>query len=347
MKGPNPFYQWGREKEFEGRKTEMEDFRAALAQLTAGKSFAILLRGFPGSGKSALLRHMQHESEHNRFFAPVTGVSEGEKTDSLLNKIKAEMINYAGEKVGEGLINERTGANLRKLEKSEFPFSFARALSRSTEGIVIIIDDADGLKDPEKLGEFVAVSLRKAEREKIKLGFVVTSTKSISSLERPAKTMRLPPLQEHDIRNLIGLALKKGPPKMGEECIKSIMEDSEGSPKIAKEMCRIIFDKLPDKEKIITKGHYLAYSPAIMSALGRDFFDRLYSKLPRSEREVLRAFAEVGKPANISDIARKIKKRHATTLALRLAERGQLERVDRGLYRVFNRLYGRYAMERG
>jgi predicted transcriptional regulator of viral defense system len=81
--------------------------------------------------------------------------------------------------------------------------------------------------------------------------------------------------------------------------------------------------------------------------MGRDFFDRLYSKLPRSEREVLRAFAELGKPANISDIARKIKKRHATTLALRLAERGQLERVDRGLYRVFNRLYGRYAMERG
>ena len=81
--------------------------------------------------------------------------------------------------------------------------------------------------------------------------------------------------------------------------------------------------------------------------LARELFDGLVQQLPEAERKVLKAFAESRGEAHITDIAKKLKMRYATTLALRLEERGQLVRIDRGIYRVFNRLYGKYVMQRG
>jgi len=349
MRGPNPFDQWGSVGGFVGRKEEIEELKRFLGHVAQGKPFALLFNGLPGSGKSTLLHMVQLESGHAKFFAPVVGVTDGERFETLLTKISAELQTYSEEKSAEKTmaISERVVASLRSADKADFPFSFARIIARHTEGLIIMIDDANRLRDPERLGEFVAGALRKAEQHKIKLGFVITCTTPVLGLDRVAKVMSIHPLQEHDLRELISFSLKKGPPKMGEECIRSIVDDSQGSPLIAQVICRIIYEKISDKERIITKGHYLAYLPAIMSTLGREFFDRLYGDLPNSERGVLKAFAEEGKPAYISDIARKIGKRHATTLALRLTERGQLTRVDRGLYKVFTKLYGRYVMERG
>jgi len=350
MKGPNPFTaSGGSGADFRGRKPELEIYAEMLKEVAAGRPQLLDVSGSPGSGKSALLRRLREEAEVHGLFALVSVAGEGESTASLLSDVSADLLNYAEGKAAEGRLSGRVAAAMRATARDGgFLLSFARIAGRHAEGLVLMVDDADALKDARELAAFLSAARAEAERERLKLGFVLSSTSAIPGIGDGAKAARLGPFDEHDIREMAEHALKKGPVKMGEECLRSVIDESEGNPRVATTICRVIYDRLPEKEKIITKRHYITFYPAIMGVLGREFFDPLYRELPPSEREVLRAFAESeGRASHISDIARRLGKRHATTLAMRLAARGQLVRIDRGLYKVFTRLYGRYALQRG
>jgi len=350
MRGPNPFMAAGASAaDFRGRKPELEMYAEMLKEVAAGMPRLLDVSGSPGSGKSALLRRLRDEAEARGFFSLIVAAGEGGDAPSLLSDISAELLNYAEGKAAEGHLSPRVVAAMRAPDREEgFLLSYARIAGRHAEGVVLMIDDADELRDPGALAGLIAHAAAKAQDERLKLAFVLSSTTDFRGLGKDAKTMRLEPFDEHDMREMVESALKKGPVKMGEECLKSVMDESEGNPRVATTICRVIYERLPEKEKIITKRHYITFYPAIMGVLGREFFDPLYRGLPPSEREVLRAFAaSEGRPSHISDVARRLGKRHATTLAMRLEERGQLVRVDRGLYKVFTRLYGRYALQRG
>jgi len=349
MRGPNPFVPWGAgQADFKGRKQELEAYRSMLKQAEGRRPMALLVEGAPGSGRSALLRRFAEEAEREGFFAPIFSAGGGEKLSSLIPKMRAGLANYAEEKAAEGAITGRVAAAMRSAaDEGDFLVSFCRITVKHAPGLVVLIDGADRLKEPSGLEAFLREELRKAGAQGLGLLVVLSSTRGFPGFRGLGRAARLGAFDEHDIREMVESALKKGPPKMGEECLRSVIEESGGNPLVAKTICWVIYDKLPDKEKVITQRHYLTYYPLIMGTLAREFFDPLYEELPDSERQVLRAFAAEGKPAHISDIARKIGKRHATTLAMRLAGRGQLERVDRGLYKVFTKLYGRYVLQRG
>ncbi len=350
MKGPNPFTPYvASPLEIKGRKIEMDMFGGFLNDIASGKNRSLLVSGMRGGGKSEFLRRLQIESERIGFFSPIVNIGMDERFDSFVSKLLSGFLRYAEMSYAENGLSNHALVSLKtqlKEGKEDFFLSFIRSSNRHSEGLIIFIDDADRLKDNEELIAFLSKYRILAQNNHLKLGFVISYTRAYGSLLDFGKQITLHALEEHEIRELVESGLKKGPPKMGEECLRSIIEESGGNPLILKTILQVIYEKLPDKEKVITQGHYLAFYPTIMGTLSRDFFDGLYQSLPGSEKEVLKAFAEEGNAAYVSDIARKIGKRHATTLALRLVERGQLVRVDRGLYRVFTKLYGRYVMQR-
>lgn len=126
------------------------------------------------------------------------------------------------------------------------------------------------------------------------------------------------------------------------------MADTGGNPRLLKAVCRHVYDRLKDSEKIINKGHYLAYLPYIMSMLSGEWFGRMYQKTPEAERRILAVMARNGEGMHVSDVARTLGRPLGPTTALvgRLLDRGQITRLDRCKYRVFAGLYARYVMQR-
>src|SRR5262249_37600041 len=136
---------------------------------------------------------------------------------------------------------------------------------------------------------------------------------------------------------------------MGDECLSSIIADSGGNPRLINSVCRHIYEKLRDNEKIITKGHYLGYMQYIMSMLSREWFGRMYQETPAAERVILDELAREEGGMHVSDIAKKLGKPLGPVTALtgRLMDSGQIAKVDRGKYRIFAKLYAKYISGRG
>jgi hypothetical protein len=185
---------------------------------------------------------------------------------------------------------------------------------------------------------------------KSKVSFVVSATREPKiELLPSAKVMAIKPLDPHEAGEMVEKALKKGPPKMGEECMNSMMADTDGNPRLLRTVCRLVYERIRDNERVITKGHYLAYLPYIMSMLSREWFGRMYQETPPGERAILHALASSEDGMHVSDVARKIGKPMGPTTALmkRLLDSGQVVKIDRGKYRVFARLYAKYVGQRG
>jgi hypothetical protein len=222
-----------------------------------------------------------------------------------------------------------------------------KAAMKSHFGVVIFIDDFDRAR---KSGEFLNEILGEAKKAwgKKALGFVIGSGIVIGEESDLISRVHMQPFDEHDAREFMEKALKKGPPKMGEECLQSLLADTGGNPRLLKIVCRIIYERLRDNEKIISKGHYLGYLPQIMNSLSREWFGRMYQETPGAEKRILEILAKSEEGMHVSDVARAMGKPlgPVTALTKRLLESGQISRIDRGKYRIFSRLYARYVNQR-
>jgi hypothetical protein len=337
MKGPNPFAAWESDPgAICGRKEEIRVFGSFANAAASGQAGAMLVTGGPGTGKTALLRHFRHEAEKAGMLAPMVNVERGEDERAVSDKIFHE-ISLMREKAAEGNPPSGFGRLAEHIGK----------LGGRGFGAVVFIDDIDGMKKADA-GVAAIISIVKKSWGKRGAAFVMSSTRDIPAESEVLSKINLGPLSEHDARELVERGLKKGPPKMGEECLHSIIGDTGGNPRLLKTVCFNIYERLRENEKVISKGHYLAYLPQIMSALSREWFGRLYQETPLSERTILHALAREEDGMHVSDIAKKIRKPlgPVTALTRRLLDRGQIVRVGRGKYRVFSRLYGRYAAQR-
>ena len=340
LKEPNPFLLWAQGAgALAGRKNEISMYKTLLNEIGNGKINSLLISGGPGLGKSALLSKFMDMSQKRGFYSIKVNAGKGEGSDKLLKRAFAELSNYLEGLVAKDVLSERIASNILLTKDL---FLAADLVKRHAEGLILYIDDADQLKDQGQLIELI--KKKATEMGKLRLAFVLGSTGEINDYQ--GVVMKLQVFDEHDAREMVENALKKDTPKMGEGCLLTILNESEGNPRVAKTMCYVIYDKLGEKEKIITRKHYIVNFAEIIALLTSEFFDVLWAGLPDSERELIAAFAREGGPAHITDIGKTLEKRHVTTLALRLIEKGQLVKIDRGIYKVFTKLYGKYAMQR-
>jgi hypothetical protein len=360
MKGPNPFAPWNSDPESMcGRKDETKAFTSFAGATAAKQGGVMLVRGGPGSGKSALLRLFAAEAEKAGLLAPLVRAERGEGLDSVADKVSQELFpaGAAGPSGAGGpgpwtrggggrAAPAAAGAQAAAHGVERMALDAERAAKKSF-GCVILIDDFDSMRKPKAM---LAKLLKASEAAwgRRAVSFAVGATKPLDSPSELLRKMELGPFGEHEAREVVEKALKKGPPKMGEECLLSVLADSGGNPRLFKAVCYIIYDKLRDNEKVISKGHYLAYLPQIMGSLSREWFGAIYQETPESERAVLKTLSLGDEGMHVSDIAKKLRKPLGPVTALvgRLMDRGQIVRLGRGKYRVFSKLYGRYVGQR-
>ena len=335
MKGPNPFAEIRNSLEaISGRKDESRIFNGLLSATSAGQSGMIIVRGGSGSGKSALLSAFRDAAEAGGVLAPYTKAERNEGMGSVLGKIFQDALMLSG-----------SPAKGTPIDAAALESSLRRMAQKRHFGTIVFIDDMDLVRKPEAELDSIAKTLGHGN-----VSFVVSSTREFRiTLPESVKMVELGPLAEHDFAEMVEKALKKGPPKMGEECLRSILADTGGNPRLLKTVCRIVYERLRDNEKVISKGHYLAYLPYIMSVLSREWFGRIYQETPEGERMILGVLAPEDEGVHVSDISKKLKKPLGPTTALmkRLLDSGQVVRLGRGKYRIFARLYGKYVAQRG
>ncbi len=337
MKGPNPFARWESDASgICGRKDESRIFNGFAGRAAAGQGGVLIVAGGPGTGKTTILRHFQAEAERAGLSTVFVNAEEREDEKAIADKAYREIPLMPGQKAKgaapEGF--ERLAAAVEKGSKAGF-------------GAIIFIDDIDRMrKAPEALSALAR--LAKAGWGRKRVGYVVSTTAAPGISSEVATLMDLRPFEEHEARELVEKALGKGPPKMGDECLSSIIADSGGNPRLIKSVCMHIYDKLRDNEKVITKGHYLGYLQYIISMLGREWFGSMYQSTPPSEKAILHELAANEDGMHVSDMAEKLGKPLGPVTALvgRLLDSGQIVRVGRGKYRIFSKLYARYVAQR-
>lgn len=328
MKGPNPFTLWEEDPEkIYGRKEETRLFNSFLSSTTAAQGGLLVVSGGPGTGKTALMRYFAILAERNKILAPFVRVERGESMQVLADKLQHEISSSARHTYGlEELVDMASGEN------KHF-------------GTIFFIDGIDKMKKANDAISRITEICRKNWNRK-NIAFVLSSVKEFRTDPELAKTMLLKPFEEHEARELVEKSLGKDI-KMGDECFNTIMKDTGGNPRLFKNVCYYIYEKLRDNEKVISKGHYLAYLPHIMSMLSREWFGRMYQDIPTAEREVLVSIAR-NDVMHVSDIAKALGKKLGPVTALvgRLKDRGQVVKLDRGRYQVFTKLYARYVISR-
>jgi predicted SnoaL-like aldol condensation-catalyzing enzyme len=333
MKGPNPFAFLEENPEgITGRRYEEGIFGSFVNAASSKQPRVLIISGGPGSGKTFLMRHFRQETEKKGMLTAYARAEKGESAASIVGRLYQETMLLQG---------ERGAAHPESFD------ALVQALERVGErhfGTLIFIDDADNLrKEGGVLSSMMKLAAALEGRKAV--AFVLSSTVEPRPSGELATLLRLKPFDEHDAKELIEKGLGKGP-KMGEECLHSILADTGGNPGLVRAVCRHIYERLKDNEKVITKGHYLAYLPYIMSMLSGEWFGRMYQETPDAQRKILAVMAKNGE-MHVSDIARTLGRPLGQTTALmrRLLERGQVVRLDRGKYRIYAALYARYVLQ--
>ncbi len=337
MKGPNPFVIWEENPmNICGRREEVRIFNAFLNATSSKQPGMFLVTGGPGLGKTTMLRHFSRLAQKEGLLAPYVNVEKGESAGAVADKLYHEAGATQGLAIGG-----------RKAPEGFEGLITAAGSDRKHFGAIFFIDDIDKMK---KANDAVASieKLVKSSWKRRRVSFVLSSTRDFRITSPLLTRMPLRPFEEHEAREVVDKALKKGPPKMGEECFNSVMKDTQGNPLLFKTVCHHIYARLRDNEKVISKGHYLAYLPHIMSMLSREWFGRMYQETPAAEREILMVLAK-NESMHVSDVAEELDKPlgPVTALVKRLLDRGQIVKLDRGRYRIFARLYGKYVLQRG
>ncbi len=347
MKQPNPFVPWD-ESRIIGRKEQFKSFEDFLGFVGLGNSGLFVLRGVPGSGKSSMTRKFREEALHRGLFAPSIRAEKNEKMDRIVKGLFQELENEIMEKVDTGAMplgradafsKQKNVGTMRMLINSLW-----KTFGHSFPGVVFFIDDFDNVrKNDEMLRHIANVA---AERRNV--GFVLTSTQKLRHLPENTQEVELGPVEEYEFRDYVTKSLQKEP-KMGEECIKAVYNDSGGNPKLLKQVCWILYDGIKENEKIITKAHYTANIRKIMSFLTRDWFGKMYASASQQEKTILRVLARANKPLSVKETAQQLNKNMGpvATLLLRLEAKGQIVKVERGKYQTFSGLYAKFIKERG
>jgi len=347
MKESNPFAPWD-ESTIIGRKEQFKAFEDFLNRVTSGDSRILLLRGTPGSGKGMLMRHFQAEALKRRLFAPYIKASRNEKMDRITKELFQELESEIMDSVDSRIIPEgKANAFIRQSRTGTLRVlinNLWRTLGPSFPGILFFIDDFDNVRKSEEMLRHVS----NIATEKRNIGFVFSTTGKFKRIPENVQQMDLGPLEEYEFRDYLAKVMKKEP-KMGEECTKSVYRDSGGNPKLIKQVCWIIYDKLKEGEKVIAKAHYSANMRNIMSFLSRDWFGKLYASASAQEKTVLKVLARANKPLSVKETSRQLNKPMGpvATLLLRLEAKGHIVKIERGKYQVFSGLYAKFIKERG
>jgi|GEM_PF-964832 len=340
-----------------GRKREIGIFNSYVESTIHKKPLSMAVVGSLGMGKTILLKRFREIAEKNRCLGIYVKIQKGEGLQRVLEKSLRELESELREKSAMGWMPEEkmemigrkeTGDSLNNLDTMrKFENSINEVypiIQDSVNALVFLLDDGEKLEDAKDSIPIIVRIFERATRKNSPFMLVMSSKVMPRGFGEIFNVFELKPLTEEQIKELIKDRLKESKIKMGDECAKLIVRDSEGNPSVLLSICWTLFNRLGEKDKIITKAHYIKYKQSIMSSLSAEIFDPLYNGIPDSERRILIQFSKMKESPKISDVAKKMNKKLSivTRLVLRLIRRGALIKTGRGRYKIFNRLFSEY-----
>ncbi|MGV8085493.1 MAG: AAA family ATPase [Candidatus Bilamarchaeum sp.] len=312
MKGNNPFIPWGENPlEIISRKEELTYFRSFVQAIEEGVGAILSIYGGIGVGKTIMLKRFELEANQRG----VRSIYIKCQKNDTIKEIERNIVRQYGKNI---------------------PFD---QLIGETK-LIILLDDFEKIhKYEENAKEFAQTIVNS------KIGIILSTVKKI---ELPnAKELEIKPFEEHEAREFVSKSMQKEQVKMGDEFIGLVFSDCGGNPKAMKLVCWHAFETIKETDKVITKGHYLVYLPALMNLLSKEWFGQIYSKIPNAEVKILNELAKSDKGAHVSDIASRLGRPigQITVLIGRLLERGQIIKIERGKYSIFCKLYSKYIID--
>ncbi|WP_127792306.1 helix-turn-helix transcriptional regulator [Agromyces sp. LHK192] len=308
------------------RLTDRHRERARLERLIAdardGTSGAVVVRGMPGIGKTAMLDHVRASAAGCRVLRSGAVESEMELAFSGLHQLCAPLLGDLARLPEPQQQALGTAFGIREGPPADkFLVGLATlnllAESASAQPLVCLIDDAQWLDrvSAQVLG-FVA---RRLGSESVVLVFAARDGEDLPELVGPPE-LALPPLDDHDARRLLAAAIRGG---LDASVRDRIVAEARGNPLALLELPRAW------STDAIAGGFGLPDSVTVPERVAESYRHRIELLPDDSRMLLLVAAAEpVGDPALIRDAADRLGLSHdadlPATAAGLLDERGEL-----------------------
>ncbi len=379
--GPNPFTpRSGQEpKVFAGRDKELIIFKKSLEAAKVKKFDHFVVLGNWGTGKTTLLKEFRKQAQSHRILSSFVSVHEFTGNDLLAPTIhmltqiprnlpvKFEYIkSFAKRMQGIGITLPIVGGGFEIGEKKKFdgdPQSLLiqgllelwKSIKEETSTVVVFLDD---VQNYAAVPEFMSVLKNVLSDEDIyeKTGFLFVLAATDEGWSQFLKKfhpigryfvpiLKLAQFSEEQTIRIVENSLEGTGVTFSKEVLSSIYEYTEGHPYQLQIFCSYLYENQIDS-KVNLKQLNVSLAQTL-DELGPIILDPLYSSASEQEKAVIKLLSPSYKIYNFDEILRlvktkKINKSSLSAIVARLSEKGLLTKIERGKYRIVNKLFNEF-----
>lgn len=375
----NPFnpQQPARPDFFVGREPEIEEFEKFLVQTMHNSPMNMSITGNRGMGKTSILMKFEQIAKEKKCIVVRLSNYEGnvgnivELADFITSNLKREILSKRPidenfdklKKWMSGLkpTIEWNDVSL-SLEKRQIVQEMFRArldklwdeIKKDYPACVILFDEAESLEKIEGALAFIREVFQRTGMAcnymvvlAGKLNFPERMSESFSPLNRFFPCSKLTPFKDDDIKKYILDKLRDENVTIDAESIAFVAKNSEGHPYVLVTMCYLVFDTLREEEEKITLDTIKRSKEKISAKLSQDFFYPMYYTLSPKAKDVLKAICMRARTLefNFSESVAwtKLSRNYASPYIQELSRKGIINKLERGKYQVFHKLFKNYV----
>lgn len=357
---------------FVGRVKEREKFLKSLSQTINSSPMNLAIVGNRGVGKTSLLAKFEELAKKQGCLVVRLSNYEG------LVKSVLDLAEYVTMNIKRELILSNPIENIKDKTKdflSSFKFSIGyeeikigfekktvvsgllrdklkkiwEKVKDDYKAIVIMIDEAESIEEIEGTLMFLREVFSRLGEENCnymlvlsgKLSFPEKMAEVFSPLNRFFPSVKLSGLSTSEIAEFLERKLSIIGVTTEKKVIDDLVEDSEGHPFILVSIAYILFENLGNKQ-VITPSFYQKNKVKLNAGL-EDFFLSLYHPLTPKAKKVLLGLALnlKDKSFTFAEVLKITKKKSnlVSPYLNELVKKGSLNKLQRGEYEIFHRLY--------
>ncbi len=339
MKGQNPFSTQNRQLLAPlGRK---QVFDACLRWLQSSGSHLAYVTGFPGLGKSFLLAWAREHARYELYLDVLIQADETTGIEEFQRSITHRIITLGQERYASQLSirEQRFFEELAGKEVNTILEKMHARFARPAFKLFIAIDSPREIS--KEIRNWMHENVEKFPCEtKVLIAQKTNPHTLITQFE-------LTPPSIESFENWTYDALKGSKIAMGPEALRATYEASAGIPGIIIETLNILYQKLPDREQLISKNTFTLSKAALLDELS-PLFGKIYSRATTTEKKVLFFLAKNQKEITAKEIQKQTNFTQGTLSKLleRLCKKECIQKKERGTYMIFCPLFGDYVLIR-
>lgn len=339
MRSQNPFSPQNRQMLAPlGRK---QVFDACLRWLQTPGSEMAYVTGFSGSGKSFLLSWAKEHARYELYLDLLVRADGTTKLDEFQKNISHRIITLGQERYASQLSirEQRFFEELKGKKFQEIIEKMHKRFVRPTFKVFIAIDSPEEIS--KEIREWAHGTIESFPCE---IKFLIAQKTPSHGM---AVSFELKPPSMESFENWAYDVLKGGKISIGPEALRATYETSAGIPGILIETMNILYQKLPEREQIISKNTFNMSKAALIDEVS-PIFEKRYSRVTPTEKKILLVLAKNQKDVMAKEIQNQtgFTQGALSKLLARLCEKECIIKKERGKYSIFCPLFGNYVLIR-